>query len=230
MASLDTPLAGALVGGAVQLGTGLASVMLLAVFISLGSWLSYEQYVLSLRSSRRSRSEGRKSKSVDAASPAYVRPRELWRLSDLEQYDGSHCEDGPILLAANGLVFNVALGRSFYGPGGEYAVMGGTDASRYLAKNSVEPESPSEAAAPLTLAERAALGAWTFSLQQKYDVVGRMASPEEASRMDDVELRRESYLDRMEEMSAVMEAQGVLEAAWHTQGVDQQVEERGPPP
>ena len=69
--------------------------------------------------------------------------------------------------------------------------MGGADASRYLARNSVDPETPEEAAVPLSLVERASLSAWVFSLQQKYDVVGRLASDAEAAKAEAEEQRRE---------------------------------------
>ena len=53
-------------------------------------------------------------------------------MDELAEYDGSGCDDGPVLVAVDGLVYNVAKARNFYGPGGEYAVMGGTDATRFL--------------------------------------------------------------------------------------------------
>ena len=86
----------------------------------------------------------------------------------------------------------MARARHLYGPGGEYGVMGGADASRYLARNSVDPETPEEAAVPLSLVERTSLGAWVFSLQQKYDVVGRLASDAEAAKAEANEQRREA--------------------------------------
>ena len=171
---------------------------LFAIVASLGSWLTYELYVLDLRARRRKGASAAKSRSVPASSPAYIRPRELWRLSQLEEYSGRQSTDGPILLAADGLVFNVASARAFYGPGGEYAVMAGTDASRYLAKNSVQPDTESEAATPLSLAERASLSAWVFSFRQKYDVVGRLATQAEAERIE----RSQAYIGQIEEMSA----------------------------
>lgn len=195
--------------------TGAAIVAVIAITVPLVSWLLYELYVADLR---KQRSQGRltKSRSVDVSSSAYVRPRELWRLSELAEYDGSQSTDGPILLAAgeDRLVYNVARARHLYGPGGEYSVMGGTDASRLLAKNTVKPETEAEAAAPLNMAEVAALRAWSFSFQQKYDVVGRLASVEEGERMDIAEQRREAYLDRIEEMSAAMAVRDSLEEMW----------------
>ena len=175
--------------GATALGLAVASLLLLGV-VPLGCWLAYEMYVIDLRK-QRSGTGSAKSRGVEPGSSAYVRPRQIWRLDELQAYDGSRSEDGPILLAADGQVFNVARARHLYGPGGEYGVMGGADASRYLARNSVDPETPEEAAVPLSLVERASLSAWVFSLQQKYDVVGRLASDAEAAKADAEEQRRE---------------------------------------
>ena len=50
---------------------------------------------------------------------AFIEPREWWTLEEIAPYDGTNAdlggEDGPILLAADGLVFNVYKGRNFYG-------------------------------------------------------------------------------------------------------------------
>jgi len=107
-------------------------------------------------------------------------------------------------------VFNVAPARHLYGPGGEYHhLVAGGDATRYLARNSVEPESEESARRPLNVAERAALGAWLFSFSQKYDEVGRVAGPEEEVALG----RREAYLDNLEALSSDMERER-LTAAW----------------
>ena len=176
--------------GATALGLAVAALLLLGV-VPLSCWLAYEMYVLDLRK-QRSGTGSAKSRGVEPGSSAYVRPRQVWRLDELPAYDGSGSEDGPILLAADGQVFNVARARHLYGPGGEYGVMGGADASRYLARNSVDPETPEEEALPLSLVERTSLGAWVFSLQQKYDVVGRLASDAEAAKAEANEQRREA--------------------------------------
>ena len=55
----------------------------------------------------------------------------------------------------------------------------------------VDPETAEAAAAPLSLVERTSLGAWAFSLQQKYDVVGRLVSDAEAARAEAQEQRQE---------------------------------------
>lgn len=191
--TLDTLLAVA--------GAG-ATVALVALLGALGSWLAWTNYVLGLRNARHGRAQ-QKAKSVPASSAAFVRPRKLWRLDELRAFDGTDGADGPILLAADGLVYNVALARNFYGPAGEYAAMAGTDATRMLAKNSLEEEA--DATAPLNLAEQASLAAWKFSFERKYDCVGRLANDEEAAALREEAARRKEYYDKMEEIGQVEE-------------------------
>lgn len=175
---------------------GVSCLLALAVLLPLALWLWNQSYVAALRS-RSSTS----TRSVQKSDPAYIPPRELWRLTELRDF--TRGDDGPILLAVDGLVFNVAASRRFYGPGGEYAVMAGQDATRLLAKNRVEPETAEEAATELTIAERAALGAWLVLFKTKYDVVGRLATAKEAAALDARQERREAYLDSLEQMDTV---------------------------
>ena len=169
--------------GVAAAATAVGAACLVSV-LAVGSWAMYEQYVLSLRKQRfKAGPQALKPKSVAASDPAFVPRRKVWLRSELSSFDGSQSPDGPILLAAKGQVFNVAKARNFYGPGGEYAIMGGADATRYLAKNQLQPETDAAAALPLNLAERAALAAWVFSLEQKYDCVGRLATDEEAAEL-----------------------------------------------
>ena len=101
--------------------------------------------------------------------------KEYWDEAELAAYDGTQDdEQGPILLAADGLVFNVYKGRNFYGPGGEYHLFAGRDATRFLAKTIVEEETAEQASQPLTMAERASLAAWMFTIKSKYEVVGKL--------------------------------------------------------
>ncbi|KAA8521721.1 hypothetical protein F0562_012394 [Nyssa sinensis] len=57
----------------------------------------------------------------------------------LKQYDGTD-PSKPIYVALKGRVFDVTTGKSFYGPGGAYAMFAGKDASRALAKMSKNEE------------------------------------------------------------------------------------------
>ena len=54
--------------------------------------------------------------------------------ADLKKYDGSN-PDLPILLAINGTIYDVTLGRKHYGPGGSYHFFAGADASRAFVTN-----------------------------------------------------------------------------------------------
>ena len=56
-----------------------------------------------------------------------------------------------------GDVFNVWKGRNFYGKDGEYHIMAGKDATRFLAKNRLEEESDEDLGVELNIAERANL-------------------------------------------------------------------------
>ena len=96
-------------------------------------------------------------------------------LYELKDYDGTDY-DGPILLGADGKVFNVWRGRHFYAPGGPYASMAGRDATRQLAKNRLDgdPDYEPDDGAPLNPAERASLALWVASFEGKYDVVGKL--------------------------------------------------------
>ncbi|KAL1518729.1 hypothetical protein AB1Y20_003015 [Prymnesium parvum] len=128
----------------------------------------------------RPRGGTRRAEAARGEELAYLQPRETpWSVEELRLYDGTQDEAGPILLALDGLVFNVGKARSFYGPSGEYRMMAGRDASRLFAKTMTEEETEEEAGKPLSLAERATLAAWVFSFKRKYDVVGTLARPSE---------------------------------------------------
>ncbi|CAJ1369031.1 unnamed protein product [Effrenium voratum] len=82
--------------------------------------------------------------------------------------------EGPILLAAEGLVFDVSSSRSLYGPDGKYAPLAGRDASRLLGKNSLDEETEESKKMPLNMAERAFLSAWVLTFKSKYPIVGEL--------------------------------------------------------
>jgi len=49
--------------------------------------------------------------------------------AQLKEYDGSD-PDKPLYLAINGTIYDVSIGRNFYGPGGHYGHFAGRDANR----------------------------------------------------------------------------------------------------
>mmetsp|Transcript_11687 Transcript_11687/g.17152 ORF Transcript_11687/g.17152 Transcript_11687/m.17152 type:complete len:211 (+) Transcript_11687:113-745(+) len=112
--------------------------------------------------------------TAERARLAYIEPKEEWIQEELVPFDGGQDPDGPILIAANGVVYNVWKGRNFYGPGGEYAIFAGRDATRLLAKFRTEEEDEESLKKPLTVAERATLQGYVYTFREKYEVVGKL--------------------------------------------------------
>ncbi|GLT85205.1 hypothetical protein SLE2022_034010 [Rubroshorea leprosula] len=93
----------------------------------------------------------------------------------LNQYNGSDASN-PIYVAIKGRVFDVTAGKSFYGPGGPYAMFAGKDASRALAKMSKNEEDVCASLDGLSEKEIGVLNDWEKKFEAKYPVVGRVAS------------------------------------------------------
>jgi membrane-associated progesterone receptor component len=112
----------------------------------------------------------------ERARLAYLASREEpWTKDELKAYDGTRDPDGPILIAVAGKVYNVWKGRHFYGPGGEYSIFAGRDATRLLAKFRTTEEDEESLSIPLTMGERATLEGYVWTFKDKYDVVGTLA-------------------------------------------------------
>ncbi|KAK4619322.1 Cytochrome P450 regulator dap1 [Fulvia fulva] len=108
-------------------------------------------------------------------------------------YDGN--QGMPVYLAVRGKIFDVTLGRNFYGPGGPYQNFAGRDASRGLACGSFDPEmltedlnGPLDKLEDLGGEEMEALRGWEERFNEKYLVVGKLvpvghaeAEPDEKS-------------------------------------------------
>lgn len=92
----------------------------------------------------------------------------------LSQYNGSD-PTKPIYVAVKGRVFDVTTGKSFYGPGGPYAMFAGKDASRALAKMSKNDEDVLPSLDGLSEKEIGVLNDWEKKFEAKYPVVGRVA-------------------------------------------------------
>ncbi|GLT56891.1 hypothetical protein SLA2020_299040 [Shorea laevis] len=93
----------------------------------------------------------------------------------LSQYNGSDASN-PIYVAIKGRVFDVTAGKSFYGPGGPYAMFAGKDASKALAKMSKNEEDVCASLDGLSEKEIGVLNDWEKKFEAKYPVVGRVAS------------------------------------------------------
>jgi len=110
---------------------------------------------------------------------ASITPKDKWTLDELKYYDGSNDLKGPLLIAVDGGVYNCHKGRHFYGPGCEYHIFAGRDATRLLAKGVLEEETAESVEKPLSYVERAALAGWLLTFKAKYEFVGRLAGAEE---------------------------------------------------
>jgi membrane-associated progesterone receptor component len=80
------------------------------------------------------------------------------------------------MLAVKGVVFDVSAGRAFYGKGGGYEMLAGRDASRALAKMSMDVADVENARCDdLDERQRLSLDSWVERLKAKYKVCGRLA-------------------------------------------------------
>ena len=81
-------------------------------------------------------------------------------------------EEAGLFIAAAGKVFDVTAGKAFYGPGGGYHHFAGRDASRGLAKSSLDPktldEKPAGDLSGLTDEEEDVLEQWVARFEKKY--------------------------------------------------------------
>lgn len=101
-----------------------------------------------------------------------LEPR-VWTLAEMAPYRGID-KDKPIVLCAGGIVFNVWRGWEFYCPEGPYNQLVATDASRLLAKDQLERETPEQRATPLRRYERSRLQEWIDAFDWKYERVGTL--------------------------------------------------------
>lgn len=96
-------------------------------------------------------------------------------LDQLKQYDGTN-PSNPIYIGVKGRIFDVTTGKSFYGPGGSYAMFAGKDASRALAKMSKNDEDVIGSLDGLTEKELGILDDWEKKFEAKYPIVGSLAA------------------------------------------------------
>ncbi|XP_032511886.1 membrane-associated progesterone receptor component 1-like [Danaus plexippus] len=115
----------------------------------------------------------------EAPAPELPKIRKDMTVAELRKYDGSQ-EDGRVLVAVNGWIFDVTRGRRFYGPGGPYAAFGGKDASRGLATFSVtSSDKEYDDLSDLNSMEMESVKEWEAQFREKYDLVGKLLKPSE---------------------------------------------------
>ena len=94
----------------------------------------------------------------------------VWLESEVEAAQEA---DGRVVMAIDGKVYDVTKGWSFYGPGGGYSMLGGRDASRALAKMSLDEKDVDEPRIDdLTAEENKTLDEWVEKLGKKYTLLG----------------------------------------------------------
>ncbi|CAK9141331.1 unnamed protein product [Ilex paraguariensis] len=96
-------------------------------------------------------------------------------LQQLKQYDGTD-PSKPLYVAVKGRIFDVTEGMSFYGPGKDYSMFAGKDASRALAKMSKNEEDVCASLEGLSEKEIGVLNDWEKKFEAKYPVVGNVVS------------------------------------------------------
>ncbi|XP_066257394.1 membrane-associated progesterone receptor component 1 [Euwallacea similis] len=103
-------------------------------------------------------------------------------VAELKKYDGVQ-EDGRVLIAVNGRVYDVTKGKRFYGPGGPYAAFAGRDASRGLATFNVTAgeDDQYDDLSDLSTMEMESVKEWETQFNEKYEYVGRLLKPGEQS-------------------------------------------------
>ncbi|PPQ66706.1 hypothetical protein CVT26_009566 [Gymnopilus dilepis] len=96
----------------------------------------------------------------------------------LEPFNGR--DGGRILLAINGIVFDVSSGRNFYGPNGMYGNFAGRDASRGMAKQSFDLDMLTPVDQPLDKLEDLRqdeidnMKGWIEHFSNKYIICGKL--------------------------------------------------------
>ncbi|KAM5238475.1 neudesin [Ctenodactylus gundi] len=102
-------------------------------------------------------------------------PVRLFTEEELARYAGAE-EDQPIYLAVKGVVFDVTSGKEFYGQGAPYNALTGKDATRGVAKMSLDPADLTHDITGLTDKELEALDeVFTKVYKAKYPIVGYTA-------------------------------------------------------
>ena len=128
-------------------------------------WLMHRWYS-AYTEKRHARQQQEEAYRLRKAAREEMRSLKRYSERDLRRWIGK--DGGPLLMAVDGIVFDVTDGREFYAPSGCYHALVGHDATRLLAKGLLEPESDEEARQPLTSGEREQLNEWKVHYDIKY--------------------------------------------------------------
>ncbi|XP_059841857.1 neudesin [Hypanus sabinus] len=108
-------------------------------------------------------------------SPSPQKAVRLFTEEELSKYNGEE-DNQPIYMAVKGVVFDVSLGKEFYGKGAPYNVLAGKDSTRAVAKMSLDPKDLTHDTTGLTEDELQSLDNIFNSLYKtKYPIVGYTA-------------------------------------------------------
>jgi membrane-associated progesterone receptor component len=83
-------------------------------------------------------------------------------------------ESKPLLLALDGVIYDVSESRNFYGPGGPYAVFAGRECARALCMMKIDEDHCTDDVAGATEAQLKTLADWKKKFETKYKVVGKV--------------------------------------------------------
>jgi len=100
--------------------------------------------------------------------------------AQLREYDGVRREDGRVLMAVLGKIFDVTKSKNFYGPGGPYSAFAGKDASRGLATFNVGlAKEEYDDLSDLSKSELDQVREWSEQFTEKYPIIGKLLKPDE---------------------------------------------------
>jgi membrane-associated progesterone receptor component len=102
---------------------------------------------------------------------------------ELRKYNGA-TESTPIYVAVKGKVYDISSKRDFYGPGSSYNAFAGRNATRALAKSSLNPaDIDNSSIADLDKDEITTLNDWVMHYESKYPTAGYLIQSQEKSKI-----------------------------------------------
>ncbi|XP_028293032.1 neudesin [Gouania willdenowi] len=105
-----------------------------------------------------------------------AKPVRLFTEDELQRYDGTE-EHLPIYMAVKGVVFDVTLGKEYYGKDAPYNALAGKDCTRAVAKMSLDPEDLTSDMTGLTKEDIDSLDSvFEGTYKAKYPIVGYTAA------------------------------------------------------